>query len=165
MPGKATKLGPGILTLGDTATGLDLSCQLSAAKVEWDKDKEDDVEVLCGDTVAGGVTYTAKLTATVLLDLSDGGMVDFTWDHKGEEIAFVFEPSTAEAKAVTGTLVVDPLDVGGDEVKKNMSVDLEWDIVGEPAWGATPAPGAVTTARPGSPQLATVAAGEPQLIG
>jgi hypothetical protein len=140
MAGKATKLGPGVLTIGDTATGLDLSCQLSAAKVEWDKDKEDDVPTLCGDTIAGGITYTAKLTATVLLDLSDQGMVDFTWTNKGQQYPFVFEPSTAEAKAVVGDLIVDPLDVGGDEVKKNMSVDLEWDIVGEPTWGATPAP-------------------------
>lgn len=138
MPGTATKLGPGKLTIGDTATGLDLSCQLSAAKVEWDKDKEDDTEVLCGETLPGGITYTAKLTATVLLDLTDEGMVDFTWTNKGAQYPFVFEPNTAAGKSVTGTLIVDPLDVGGDEVKKNMSVDLEWDIVGEPAWGTSP---------------------------
>ena len=140
MVATATKLGPGKLTIGDVATGLDLSCQLSAAKVQWDKDKEDDTPVLCGDTIAGGVTYTAKLAATVALDLSDQGMVDFTWTNKGTEYPFVFEPSTAAGKAVTGNLIVDPLDVGGDEVKKNMMVDLEWDIVGEPTWGTTPAP-------------------------
>jgi hypothetical protein len=140
MAGKATKLGPGVLTIGDVATGLDLSCQISAAKVEWDKDKEDDVQVLCGEAIAGGTTYTAKLTGTVLLDLSDQGMVDFTWTNKGAQYPFVFEPSTAEGKAVVGDLIVDPLDVGGDEVKKNMSVDFEWDIVGEPTWGTTPAP-------------------------
>lgn len=134
MAGKATKLGPGTLTIGDTATTLDLSCQLSAAKVEWDKDKEDDTEVLCGESIAGGVTYTAKLTGTVLLDLSDGGMVDFTWDHKGEVHVFSFVPNTADGKEVSGNLTVDPLDVGGDEVKKNMSVDFEWDIVGTPSW-------------------------------
>jgi hypothetical protein len=140
MAGTATKLGPGKLTIGDIATGLDLSCQLSAAKVTWDKDKEDDTEVLCGETIAGGITYTAKLAMTVLLDLSDQGMVDFTWTNKGQQYPFVFEPSTAEAKAVVGELIVDPLDVGGDEVKKNMSVDAEWDCVGEPTWGTTPAP-------------------------
>jgi hypothetical protein len=154
MPGKATKLGPGVLTIGDIATGLDLSCQLSAAKVEWDKDKEDDTPVLCGETIAGGITYTAKLTGTVLLDLADQGMVDFTWTNKGLEYPFVFEPSTAEAKAVVGNLIVDPLDVGGDEVKKNMSVDFEWDIVGEPTWGATPAPTAATPARDEEPVYA-----------
>jgi len=166
MAGKATKLGPGKLTIGDTATLLDLSCQVSAAKVEWDKDKEDDTPVLCGETIGGGTTYSAKLTASVLLDLSDQGMVDYTWTHKGEQQPFVFEPSTVEGKAVTGDLIVDPLDVGGDEVKKNMSVDLEWDIVGEPEWGATPVAGAARQTRRGATAPpATVAAGEiPALV-
>ena len=136
MAGTATKLGPGTLTIGDTGTLLDLSCQLSAAKVEWDKDKEDDTPVLCGESIAGGVDYTAKLTGTVLLDLSDGGMVDYTWEQKGTQQPFVFVPSEAAAKQVSGILTVDPLDVGGDEVKKNMSVDFEWDCVGEPTFGA-----------------------------
>ena len=147
MTGVATKLGPGKLTVGAVATELDISCQLSKAKVEWDKDKEDDTEVLCGETIAGGITYTAKLTGTVLLDLSDEGMVDYTWTHKGEAQPFVFVPNTAAGKAVTGTLTVDPLDVGGDEVKKNMSVDFEWDIVGEPVWGTAPAAAAAATSR------------------
>lgn len=135
MAGKATKLGPGTLIIGETATLLDMSCQLSAAKVEWDKDKEDDTPVLCGESIAGGVDYTAKLTGTVLLDLSDGGMVEFTWANKGTQQAFVFVPNETEAKQVSGNLIVDPLDVGGDEVKKNMSVDFEWDCVGEPVFG------------------------------
>lgn len=134
MAGKATKLGPGTLIIGTTGTTLDLSCQLSAAKIEWDKDKEDDTPVLCGESIAGGVEYTAKLTATVLLDLAANGMVDFTWTHKGEQHEFVFVPNTVEGQQVSGTLTVDPLDVGGDEVKKNMSVDLEWDCVGEPVF-------------------------------
>lgn len=140
MAGKATKLGPGTLVIGETTTTLDLSCQLSAARVEWDKDKEDDVPVLCGEDIAGSAAYTAKLTGTVLLDLSDSGMVEFTWTHKGEQFPFIFVPNTAEGKQVTGTVTVDPLDVGGDEVKKNMSVDFEWDCVGEPDFEPVPAP-------------------------
>ncbi len=136
MAGKATKLGPGTLIIGETATSLDMSCQLSAAKVEWDKDKEDDTPVLCGESIAGGVEYTAKLTGTVLLDLSPTGMVDFTWTNKGTQMPFVFVPNTVEGTQVSGDLIVDPLDVGGDEVKKNMTVDFEWDCVGEPVFGA-----------------------------
>ena len=170
MPGTATKLGPGELTIGGAPpAGIDLSCQVSAAKIEWDKDKEDDTPVLCGESIAGGVSYTAKLTATVLLDLSDGGMVDFTWTNKGLTFPFVFTPNDTAAKSVTGDLIVDPLDVGGDEVKKNMSVDLEWDIVGEPLWGdatiarSGPATRQPRRAEPAPP--ATVAAGEiPELV-
>ena len=133
MPGKATKLGPGTLTIGETGTTLDLSCQLSAAWVKWDKDTEDPTEVLCGESIAGGVTYSGKLTGTVLLDLSDAGMVDFTWTNKGQQFPFTFVPNTVEGRTITGSVTVDPLDVGGDEVKKNMTTDFEWDCVGEPA--------------------------------
>ena len=147
MPGTATKLGPGKLTIGDATTGLDLSCQLSGAWVKFDKDAEDSTPTLCGEDIAGAVNYPAKLSGSVLLDLSDEGMVDFTWTHKGEQHPFVFEPSTTAGKAATGTVTIDPLDVGGDEVKKNMTTDFEWDIVGDPVWGTTPTTPLATTKR------------------
>lgn len=132
MAGKATRLGPGTLILGETTTTLDMSCQLSAAWVKWDKDKEDDTEVLCGEAIAGGTTYTGKLSGSVLMDLSDGGLAEYTWTSKGLQVPFVFIPNALEAKQIIGTITVDPLDIGGDEVKKNMVTDFEWDCVGEP---------------------------------
>jgi len=132
MPGKVTKLGPGTLILSATPTTVDMSCQLAGAWVKWDKDKEDDTPVLCGETIAGGTTYTGKLSGNVLIDLSDGGLVEYTWTNKGTQVPFVFVPNTAEGKEINGTVTVDPLDVGSDEVKKNMRTDFEWDCVGEP---------------------------------
>lgn len=146
MPGKAYKLGPGTLILGETTDTLDMSCQLSAAKVTWDKDKDDDTPTLCGDIVAGGVTYSAKLSGTVLVDLSDGGLADYTWLNKGLAKVFKFVPTSDAGKAVNGTVTVDPIDVGGDEVKKNMTSDFEWDCVGEPTLDAEP-PVALRAAR------------------
>lgn len=130
MPGSATKLGPGTLVLGETTTTLDMSCQLSAAWIKWDKDKEDDVAVLCGESIAGGVEYTGKLTGTVL---TTPELVTYTWDNKGTQVPFRFIPNSSWTDEVTGTVTVDPLDLGGDEVKKNMTADFEWDCVGEPA--------------------------------
>jgi hypothetical protein len=132
MPAKVTKLGPGTLVLEATPTSQDMSCQLKSAWVKWDKDKEDDTPVLCGEDVPGGVVYSGKLTGSVFLDLSDGGLVEYTWTNKGTQVPFTFVPSTSAGKEITGTVTVDPLNVGGDEVKKNMIVDFEWDCVGEP---------------------------------
>lgn len=130
---KADKLGPGLLTIGEAGAAIDISCRLSAARVEWDKDKEDDTPVLCGETIAGATTYTSQLAGTIAQDLSaDNGIVEFSWTHKGEQFPFVFVPSTDAGKQVTGQVIVDPLQVGGDEVKKNMMSDFEWDIVGDP---------------------------------
>lgn len=133
MAAMSTKLGPGLLKIGTTGTEVDMSCQLSAAKVEWDKDKEDDTPVLCGDTIPGSTTYRSTLSGTIAQDLAaTDGVVEFTWTHKGETHPFVFVPATEAGKQVTGTVTIDPLTVGGDEVKKNMMSDFEWDIVGDP---------------------------------
>ncbi|HKE75223.1 MAG TPA: hypothetical protein VKB57_16495 [Acidimicrobiales bacterium] len=133
MTASTTPLGPGTLKLGETATALDVSCQLTAAQVEWDKDKEDDETTLCGDVVPGDTTYTATLSGTLYQDLAVAtGVVAYTWENKGQAVPFEFVPNTAAGATVTGTVVVDPITVGGDEMKAKMTSDFEWDCVGEP---------------------------------
>ena len=139
MPATTVKLGPGLLSIGEVGTPVDFTCQVIGARVEWSVDAEDPVPVLCGDTVAGERTYTASLTGTLFQDLGLAtGIVDYSWAHKGEEVPFTFEPSTVVGQAVTGTLIVDPLSIGGDEVGANMQSDFDWAIVGEPVLGPSP---------------------------
>jgi hypothetical protein len=134
MAVSSTKLGPGTLILGETGTTQDASCQMTGAVVAWDKDKADDITVLCGDVVAGGTTYTATLSGTFLQDLAeDDGLVAFTWANKGVETKFVYVPNTVAAATVTGVVVIDPIDVGStDDYGSTMTSDFEWDCVGEP---------------------------------
>lgn len=140
MPATIVKLGPGELTLGATGTEVDFTCQVTAAHVDWNVDAEDPTQVLCGDTVAGERTYDAVLAGTLYQDLGlAAGIVEYTWANKGAEVPFVFVPNTTAAKAVTGTLIVDPLSVGGDEAGANMTSDFEWAIVGDPILGTAPA--------------------------
>ena len=69
MPAIVNKLGPGTLTVGETGTAVDFTCQVTAARVEWTADAEDDVEVLCGESVPGARTYSAVLSGTIFNDL------------------------------------------------------------------------------------------------
>lgn len=131
MAAKVFKLGPGTLKLGPTATALDISCQLTNAVLTPDKDTEDSVTVLCGDTIPGASTYQWKLTGTALVDLLAGGMVEYTWSNQNKVVAFEFVPNTAAAASFAGELIVDPLAIGGDS-GKNMSQDFEWSLVGAP---------------------------------
>jgi hypothetical protein len=140
MPASSVRLGPGTLQLGDVATLMDASCQLANGVVAWDKDAEDPITVLCGDTVAGSVTYSATLSGNFLQDLLlEDGLVAWTWANKGVAVPFTYTPNTAAGATVTGSVVVDPLDVGSDEdYGAVMTSDFEWDIVGEPvlSWTA-----------------------------
>ena len=127
-----TKFGPGALTLGETTGIVDFSCQVINALIEWDKDKDDDVTVLCGDVVAGASTYTATISGTLFQDLVASGILEYSWLHKGETVPFTFTPNTANGTKVEGDLIVDPIPFGSDEPKANMQGDFTWNLVGEP---------------------------------
>lgn len=126
------KLGPGTLVIGETGTEVDFTPQVTGCTVSWDKDKDDDVPVLSGGSLTGDTTYTATLSANLFQDLGDDGIVMFSWAHKGETVPVTFIPSTAEGKKVTGNVILDPIDVGGDEAKQRPRSDIEWSFVGEP---------------------------------
>jgi hypothetical protein len=140
MAVRVTKLGPGTITVGEVGSLVDFSCQLQNAQVEWDKDKDDDVTVLCGDVVPGSTDYSATITGTVFQDIDDvDGIVFYSWEHKGEAVPFEFVPSTPVGTSVTGTVILDPITVGADEPKANMQSDFTWDCVGAPTLtAATP---------------------------
>ena len=130
---KVTKFGPGTLTLGEVGAPVDISCQLINAQIEWDKDKDDDETVLCGEVVAGATTYTASLTGELFQDVADiAGILFYSWEHKGETVPFTFTPNTAAGTHADGELVLDPITFGSDEPKANMRSDFTWDCVGEP---------------------------------
>jgi hypothetical protein len=127
------KLGPGVLTVGSAGDPLDFSNRCTSAAVRWSVDQEDDTPVLSGETLAGDRTYTATLEATVYQDdlhPGAGGLVNYSWANKGTAVPATFTPYTG-GLSITGTLIVDPLDVGGDVAKKNTS-DLKWAFLGEP---------------------------------
>lgn len=153
MAAKSTRLGPGEFTFGATGTPMDASCQLANGVVAWDKDAEDPITVLCGDTVPGSVTYTAAMSGNLLQDLAEeDGLVAYTWEHKGEAVPFTYTPNTAAGATVSGTIVIDPLDVGSeDDYGAVMSSDFEWDIVGTPVLSHGAAPVDATGATAGTP--------------
>ena len=138
MPVKSVKLGPGTLTFGPVGTPMDASCQLANGVVTWDKNKDDDLTVLCGDVISGATTYTAKLSGTMVQDLDAGAtsLVAWSWTNKGTEVDFEYTPNTAAGASVSGKCIVDPLDVGTtDDYGSTMTSDFEYDCVGEPNLG------------------------------
>lgn len=126
----------GILLIGETGSEVDYACQVTTINVEPTTDTEDDTPVLCGDVEPGAATYSATLNATVFQDLpltSPEGLTRFSWDHKGDKVAVRYFPNaqTMDGTAVEGTVVVQPMTVGGDLRTKPTS-DIAWPFVGFP---------------------------------
>jgi hypothetical protein len=136
MPVKSNKMGPGTLTIGVSGTLIEISCQITEAVLSPDKDKEDDLTTLCGDTLAGEITYTWNLKGTLVQDWSATGINKYAHDNAGTQQPFTFTPDAA-GPTLSGTLTVDPIDFGG-KVKERPTADFEFSVVGKPVW--TPAP-------------------------
>lgn len=126
---KSYKLGPGTLKL-DAAGTLDVSCQVTACVLTPKPNVKtiDAIPVLCGEEVPEEeeVTYEYTLSGKFLQDIDAAGVVDWSWTNKGLTKAFEFIPNTVKARKVTGSIRVDPLAIGGDEMKRRPQSDFEW---------------------------------------
>lgn len=140
MPIKRYTVGPGTLTLGGGGSAFDLSAQVTNCRVEWSESTSnvDPIAVLTGEETGADSTtsYSATLAGNLIQDLTVAGTVAYTWAHKGEELPFTFVPSTAEGRAVTGTVRVGPITLGGDAKDKTPRSDFSWPCIGTPILGA-----------------------------
>lgn len=125
MAVKSYKVGPGTLSLGAANSPIEISGQTTSAVVKWSEDAEDDVPVLSGEQLDGEVDYTATLSGTLLQDLTEGGLIDYTWENKGTWVPFSYVPNAAAARSINGEVRLTPLDVGG-EAKTRPTSDFEW---------------------------------------
>jgi len=128
-------LGPGSLKIGATGTEQDVSCLVNNAMIAADKTEGDSTTKLCGTVRPGSVTYQYHFTGNVDTDIADdAGLFALSQSAKGSEQHFIFEPSTDAGTSAAGTLVIDPLDFGGDEMGSPMTSDFDFTIVGDPAF-------------------------------
>jgi hypothetical protein len=124
-----------------TGTEIDVSCLINNAVIAASKDEGDSTTKLCGDVVPGSLEYTYTLGGNVDTDLDDpAGLFALSQSAAGTQQAFTFTPSTEAGTEASGTLVIDPLDFGGDETGVVMTSDFEFTIVGKPVYviGGTP---------------------------
>ena len=143
--GDTFPLGPGELTIGATATPIDISCLVNNAVIAAEKDQGDDQTKLCGTVKAGAVKYTYTLSGNLDTDVDDpAGFFALSQTAPGTELDYTFTPNTAAGTAAAGKLIVDPLDFGGDTTGETMTSDFEFSLVGKPTY--TYGAGAATAA-------------------
>ena len=134
-------LGPGTLSIGATGTEIDVSCLINNAVLAADKDQGDSETKLCGTVVPGSVTYTWTLSGNVDLDIAEAtGLWNLSVTAPGSQQQFTYTPNTDAGTEGAGTLIIDPLPLGGDETGTTMAADFEWAVVGMPSFTLGGAP-------------------------
>lgn len=134
MAPKHYKVGPGKLTFG-SSTGTDFSAQVTSCTITPNVTRGDSIHVLSGDVLVGDSSYTATLTASLLQDLTTSGIVAYSWSNAGETVDFEYTPNTVVGATVVGTVVVDPISVGG-EVNTRATSEISWTCDELPAFEA-----------------------------
>lgn len=135
LPTTTRPLGPGTLTIGATATPIDVSCLVNNAVIAAEKTQGDSTTKLCGDVAPGSVTYEYSLSGNMDTDNTDpDGFFALSQAEAGTVLDYEFTPSTDGGTSATGQLIVDPLDFGGDTAGETMTSDFEFALVGAPTY-------------------------------
>jgi hypothetical protein len=128
-------VGPGLFTIG---TGpLAVQAQLTSLTVDWTENVATTGEVInllddtTVDTTEETATYRASISGNVVQDLAAAGFVAYTWDNKGEEVDFTYQPNTGVTRDITGTCVPVPVTIGGAAKTKPRS-DFTFRCIGDP---------------------------------
>lgn len=136
MPIKTYTVDQGVLSVGSAGSLLDMTAQVRSVSVEFSEDVGDDRPTLSGDVLAGKATYPATVTGTVIQDLSEDGVVEYTWTNRGRVVPFTLVPSNTAQRSISGNLRIAPLNVGGEAGEEGPEADFEWAVIGDPVLGA-----------------------------
>ena len=131
------EMGPGLFTIGETASLKSLSSQVTALKLVPKVDQGDEIKVLSGESVPGDRSESFTLEGTMLQDLgAASGITEWLFMNRGKAMPFTFTPRTGTgSKSITGKLVVEATEIGGD-VGTKAQADFAFAVVGAPTIGA-----------------------------
>lgn len=132
MTVNAPTVGPGLLTIGEAAALTNFSSQIRSAKLVPNVAKGDPIDVLSGETVPGDRTETNTLVISLQSDFGhDDSRTEWLWEHRGETHPFAYVPNNALGRRISGSIVVEPIEIGGD-VKSKPNTEVTFDLVGPP---------------------------------
>ena len=126
-----SRLKDGVLSLGVDPGDMDMSCQVTNARINSSYDDDGDaVETLCGDQIAAGRKLGGRsLAGTFIQDwTATDSITDYCYDHDLEEVAFTYTPNTA-GPTLSGTLRIEvPAETYGGDVNARITSDFEWTL-------------------------------------
>lgn len=128
---KATshKLGPGLLTFGETGSATEFGGQITECKVEPKTKDADPLPVLSGDEITGDDEMEWTLTGSGLDRYDLSAMQLWAHTNRGKKVPFTFQPDTEQDLAIKGIVKVNPMSIGG-KVKERNENEFEFTGVG-----------------------------------
>jgi hypothetical protein len=136
------KLGPGKVTFGAAGALVDASCAVNSARITTAAASTEATYKLCGTAVPGTSTLTSQFTGNVDVNGEADGLFQFASEHAGEVVPFTFlphgtrdgatgvvTPGTGDLEA-RGSVVILPLDFGGDTYGDNLTSDFTYELTG-----------------------------------
>ncbi|MDN5666942.1 MAG: hypothetical protein L0G87_00935 [Renibacterium salmoninarum] len=133
MPIQYTTIGPGKLTIGSDTALTRFESQCTSCKWVPDVKKGDKITVLSGEQVPGKRTESSTLEGSFLQDFGKTkSTTEWLFQNRGLTMPFYYQPNNKDAKAISGSLVVEAIDIGGD-VEDNPTSDFKFEIIGAPS--------------------------------
>lgn len=126
-----SKLGPGLLTFGDTGSPQEFGGVTSEVSLEPEYDQDDNIPVLSGEEIEGDETEKWTLKFTKFQDYSAASLDLWLVQNAGKVLPFTFVPDKAGILKATGKVKIRAGRIGGEVKKKNTS-ELELPVLGTP---------------------------------
>ena len=122
-----SRLGPGVLKLGAT----DYGTQISNVKLVPSHNTEDGTPTLGIPKPAPLVTTKWELSGTAIQDWeAKAGFVEYCRENNMAEVAFIWTPNNDKGVTFTGTCQVLAVEIGGD-VATQTTTDFTFAVVGD----------------------------------
>lgn len=133
MAVESSTLGPGQLTLGETASEREWGAAVRNARVVPAATEGETLTVLSGDETSDEGEETWTLEGTVLQSYDADSLIKWCADNSGTEVPFTYTARNDEALEVSGTVKVRAIAYGGDVKTRNTS-DFNFKIIGKPVF-------------------------------
>lgn len=126
-----TKLGPGSLKFGETASAEEFATHVTKVEIDPAEGDGDKITVLSGDVYVEDGDFEGTISGEFYQEYGLDSLVNWTWTNHGKTMPFTFTPTTDAGLTYTGEVKVKAVKVGGDVGKAN-TTEFEWSLTKMP---------------------------------
>lgn len=126
------KMGPGRLTIGPADAAVQFASQVRSCVLKPKVKQAEPKAVLSGEFIEGDRDESFTLEGKYVQDFgSAGSRTEWMFEHRGERHPFTFVPDNDNGKSITGEVIIEATDIGG-EVGTKPESEFEFSVVGAP---------------------------------